>query len=567
MSAEIPDVDLVELARDGDPVAFRLLVERHQPTVRARARSLCGNPSDVDDVMQESFFQAFIGLDRLRDPERFAGWLAAIVLNVCRAQYRHAQPALLPDWPESLHSASADGLPSAEDLDRADALRAAIAGLPAGQRRAVALHYYAGLPAGQIAGQPGTARVSLHKARLRLRAYITEHRPDLIPVVRRTHMTTVRVTRMESRIPPGPVPDASPTHVLVLADLAGRRELPIWLLGRDSHRFVDLFDLPDPVTGYAVIARSGTGQPGTANELTARLLRAAGAQVTSVDIEELGPEVTGTRIELVSHEGTRHVLARLPEGIAVAIMAGVPIRVADVLMDRLAAPAPRSSEPGPMPEQTSRDLGPMLRPRYEPRNMTFADGLDRWVLGGTFSEHASQAHWADYTCDVEGRAAVLSAAVPEPAGFAFLAQEIYADDYLGGTVVFRARIRTRETQNAGLFVRVSGPVDVRGPVSLAAALADPSNHVAIVSAGSAWSEHEISARIPADASSIVFGIFLAGHGRVELKDPGFLSAMAVRPTRRTSLGARGAAGRKLGCPCRRSGGLGRRGGDPGAWPR
>ena len=524
MSAEIPDADLVVLARGGDPAAFRLLVERHQPIVRARARSLCGNPSDVDDVMQESFLQAFIALDRLRDPERFAGWLVAIVLNVCRAQYRRAQPTLLPDWPESLHPASADGPPSAEDLDRSDALRAAIAGLPDGQRRAVALHYYAGLPAGQIAEQPGTARVSLHKARGRLRAYITEHRPDLIPVARRAHMTTVRVTRMESRIPPGPVPDASPTHVIVLADAEGRRELPIWLLGGDSHRFVDLFEPPDPVTGRAVIARLSTGQPGTANELTARLLRAVGARVASVDIDELGPEVTGARIELASHEGTRHVLARLPEGIAVAITAGVPIRVADVLMDRLATPAPGDPGPGPMPEQTARDLGPMLRPRYEPRNMTFADGLDRWVLGGTFTQHVSQAHWADYTCVAEDSAAVLSAAVPEPVGFAFLGQEIYADDYLGGTVVFRSRIRTRGTPNAGLFVRVRGPVDVRSPVTPAAALADPSNHVSMVPASSAWSEHEVSAEIPVDASSIVFGIFLAGQGRVELKDPGFLSA-------------------------------------------
>ncbi|HXT90224.1 MAG TPA: bifunctional nuclease domain-containing protein [Trebonia sp.] len=522
MSAEIPDADLVVLARDGDPAAFRLLVERHQPMVRARARSLCGNPSDVDDVMQESFLQAFIALDRLRDPERFVGWLAAIVLNVCRAQYRRAQPALLPDWPESLHPASPDNPPSAEDLDLSDALRAAIVGLPDGQRRAVALHYYAGLPAGQIAGQPGTARVSLHKARGRLRAYLTEHRPDLIPVARRTHMTTVRVTRMESRIPPGPVPDASPTHIIVLVDAEGRRELAVWLLGGDSHRFADLFEPADPVTGRAVVARPGTRQPGTANELTDRLLHAVGARVASVDIDELGPEVTGARIELASHEETRHVLARLPEGIAVAITAGVPIRVADALMDRLATPASGDTEPGPMPEQTARDLNPGPRPRYEPRNMTFTDGMSRWVLGGTFGQHASEAHWADYTCAVEDGAAVLSAAVPEPAGFAFLAQEIYADDYLGRTVTFRGRIRTQDTGNAGLFVRVRGPLDVRGPVTAAAALADPSNHVGIVPAGSAWTEREITAGIPADASSIVFGIFLAGHGRIELKDPGFL---------------------------------------------
>ena len=166
MSAEIPDGDLVRLARDGDTVAFRLLVERHQPAARARARRLCGNPSDVDDVVQESFLRAFIALDRLRDPDRFAGWLGRIVLNACRSLQRHAQVTLVPDWPEPLHPAAAHGLPSADDLDRADALRAAVARLPAGQRRAVALHYYADLPPGQIAEPAGAARASLHKARL-----------------------------------------------------------------------------------------------------------------------------------------------------------------------------------------------------------------------------------------------------------------------------------------------------------------------------------------------------------------------------------------------------------------
>ena len=73
----ISDGDLVRLARDGDPVAFRLLVERHQPMVRARAAGLCANASDVDDIMQEVFLRAFIALDRLREPDRFAGWLAS----------------------------------------------------------------------------------------------------------------------------------------------------------------------------------------------------------------------------------------------------------------------------------------------------------------------------------------------------------------------------------------------------------------------------------------------------------------------------------------------------------
>src|SRR5437879_5884559 len=105
----------------------------------AQAARLCSRPDDVDDVVQESFLQAFVALERLRDPDRFAGWLGGIVVNVHRAMARRAPVTLLADWPERLHPRSADGLPSADDLDRADAVGAAVAELPAGQRQAVTL--------------------------------------------------------------------------------------------------------------------------------------------------------------------------------------------------------------------------------------------------------------------------------------------------------------------------------------------------------------------------------------------------------------------------------------------
>ena len=502
MSADVSDGDLARLARGGDPAAFRLLVERHQAMVRARARQLAPDPGDVDDIVQESFLQAFLALDRLRDPDRFAGWLAGIVLNVCRRLHRRAPVTLLPDWPEPLHPTSAGGLPSAEDLDRADALREAVASLPAGQRRAVTLHYYADVPAGQAAEAPGAARASLHKARLKLRAYLTEHRPDLVPASGRTPMTTVRVARIERRIPPGPVPDRFPTHVIVLADDASRRDLPIWLLGRDSHRFAD------------------DAHPGPSpDELTDRLLRAAGTRVTAVDVDELGPEVTAARIELATPAGPEHVTTRLLDGLAAAIISGAPIRVADAVMDRLAVPA-GAGQGGPMPKQTARDLSIDLRPRYEPRNLTFADGLDHWVLGGSFTENTLQSRWQDYSAAADHGTAVLSAAVPQPEGFAWLAQEIFADDYRGATVTFRGQFRTPEgTGPAGLFLRVMKPRDLHGPFTAQAALADPANHIVTLEGPGDWTTHEVTAPIPDDANTVAFGLFLAGPGRIELRDP------------------------------------------------
>jgi len=525
VTADPSDGDLARLARDGDRAAFRLLVERHQPAVRARARRLCANPSDVDDVVQESFLQAFLGLDRLREPDRFAGWLAGITANVARALHRRAGPVtLLPDWPEPLHPTSPGGLPAPEDLDRAVALRTAVAGLPAGQRRAVALHYYADVPAGQAAGEPGppgAARAALHKARLRLRAYLTEHRPDLVPG--RTHMTTVRVARIESRIPPGPVPDRVPTHVIVLADDAGRRDLPIWLLGADSHRF-------DPAAPEA-----------TADELTGRLLHTAGARVSGVELDELGPEVPAARIELaVGEDGAEHVTARLLDGLALAIATGAPIRVTDTVLDRLAVPAgtgpagtgPAGSGPagtgvaGTMPEQTARDLSIDQRPRYEPRNLDFAAGLAHWVLGGSFTELALESHWHDYRATADDGTATLESAVPQPEGFAYLIQEIFADDYRGATITFRGQVRvSRAAGPAGLVVRVMRPGDVPGPMTAAQALADPANHVVTLDGRDGWSGPEITVPVPDDANTVAFGVFLAGPGRIELRHAGLTSAM------------------------------------------
>jgi RNA polymerase sigma factor (sigma-70 family) len=532
---EISDSDLVRLARDGDPVAFRLLVERHQAMARARAAAACRNPSDVDDIVQESFLQAFVALDRLRDPGRFAGWLAGIVLNVSRNLQRHAPPVLLPDWPEPLHPRSADGMPSADDLDRADVLRAAVAGLPAGQRRAVALYYYADRPAGQIAESAGAARASLYKARLRLRAFIAEHRPDLIPdASRRTQMITVHIVRTEQnrnrrRQPQGRVP----THLVVLADGTGRRELPIWLLDFDGRRVSSLLGGPSGAAGGAGDpGRRGMPEAGTADDLTAELLQAAGARVTGVDIDELGPEVTAARIRLTGAAGPQQVTARLAEGLAIAIATRSPLRVADPVMDRLARPAtggegpaqaPRSAPPPPgAPERGSglpAPVGPpRRRPRYEPRNLAFADGLDGWLFAGSFAEHASQSHWHDYSGTAAAGSAAVASAVPEPAGFAVLGQEIFGDDYRGAVITFRGEFRTADAPGrAGLFLRVNEGQSVTGPLTDRSVFADPDNNFTTIPAGRGWTRREIRARVPSDCDVFVFGIFLAGPGRIEIR--------------------------------------------------
>ena len=174
--------------------------------------------------------------------------------------------------------------------------------------------------------------------------------------------------------------------------------------------------------------------------------------MTAVGVDELGPEVTAARIELATPAGPEHITARLLDGLAMAITSGAPIRVADAVMDRLAVPA-GTGQGGPTPEQTERDLRIDLRPRYEPRYLTFAVGLHHWVLGGSFTENTLQSHWQDYDAAADHGTAVLSSAVAQPEGFAWLAQEIYAPaDHLG-----EFQSATAAMADAGVLVD-SGPL-------------------------------------------------------------------------------------------------------------
>ncbi len=311
-------------------------------------------------------------------------------------------------------------------------------------------------------------------------------------------MTTVRIARAESLIPPGePIYDRRLSHVLVLADDAGRRELPLWLLGPDGQHLSDLLGRPRPGAGDAMA--------GSAEELAAQLLRAAGARVQAVDLDELGPRVTAARIGLAGPAGTRQVTARLTEGLAVAIVTGAPLRVADAVVDRLAGPG----RPGSVPAWPQA-----ARPRYQPRNLAFRDALDGWIFDGSFTKHASEEHWHDYTCTVENDTAVLASAGPDPAGFALLRQAVFADDYRGATVTFRGDVRTAGAPGrAGLFLRVSTGPDVSGPLPYGALPARAEHDLAAPD----WTSHELTALVPGDADAIVFGVFLEGRGRIELR--------------------------------------------------
>lgn len=315
-------------------------------------------------------------------------------------------------------------------------------------------------------------------------------------------MTAVRIAHAD------PVWMTRPESVLVvLADDAGHRALPVRLRRHDV-KLWRLLSRPDD--------HHEELDDDHAEEMTGRLLQAAGVTLAGVTVTDLGPGVTATRIGIARPGGTRPVTASLADGLTLAVITGAPLAADDPVMDRLARPV---TGPDLLSQFRSQQTSPRpSRRRFEPRNMTFTHGLDRWQLGGTFLR---QGTGLDYSATTEDGRAILAATVPEPAGFAFLAQEIEPDDYRGRTVTFRGELRTAQADGrAGLVLRVTSPGQSTPPRAASPdPRQDPANHIASATGTGAWTQYEVTAQIPADANLITFGVFLNGGGQLELRHP------------------------------------------------
>jgi hypothetical protein len=299
---------------------------------------------------------------------------------------------------------------------------------------------------------------------------------------------------------------------VILADDAGHRALPVRLPGPEQ--LWRLLSPPDD--------RDGDKWGAHAEEMTGRLLQAAGVTLADVTVTDLGPGVTVTRIGIAGPGGTRPVTASLADGLTLAVITGAPLAVDEPVMDRLARPV---TGPDLLSQFRSQETPPRsLSRRFEPRNMAFTDGLDRWKLRGTFLRLGTGF---DYSATTEDGRAILAAAVPEPAGSAFLAQDIDADDYRGRTVTFRGELRTAQADGrAGLGLRASSPGRSTPPRAASPdPQDDPANHIASATGTGEWTQYEVTAQIPSDASLIRFGVFLNGSGQVELRHP----ALALHP--------------------------------------
>ena len=89
------DETLVMLTLAGEQTAYEALVTRYQKAVVASAASVTKNHFMAEDAAQDAFVTAWMKLNTLQEPKKYASWVCRIAKNCARnmiSRYRSFLP-------------------------------------------------------------------------------------------------------------------------------------------------------------------------------------------------------------------------------------------------------------------------------------------------------------------------------------------------------------------------------------------------------------------------------------------------------------------------------------------
>jgi RNA polymerase sigma-70 factor, ECF subfamily len=174
------DLQLVERFRRGDQSAFEEVYRQHAGRLYNLAYRMAASPQDAEDLLQDIFLLAHRKLEGFRGEASLGTWLYRLAMNHCLDVLRHrhtrmGQQTDSLDAPEAPQVAAR--VPVLGGISRLD-LERAIAQLPTACRAAFLLHDVEGLAHQEVASalgiSEGTSKSQVHKARMRIRGYLSQ---------------------------------------------------------------------------------------------------------------------------------------------------------------------------------------------------------------------------------------------------------------------------------------------------------------------------------------------------------------------------------------------------------
>jgi RNA polymerase sigma-70 factor (ECF subfamily) len=188
-----PDAEMVQAVLDGDPEAYRVLVERYERRIYYVTYGMVRSQEDARDLAQDCFVKAFQNLHRFRLESKFYTWLCRIAINLSIDHLRkmkHRSHAAYDDSRSSPEGAQVVRLSSRRDNPSENVSRqqvysqimAAVDTLPDDQKQVLILRELEEMPYKEISEildiPEGTVMSRLYYARRRLQELLADHRPS-----------------------------------------------------------------------------------------------------------------------------------------------------------------------------------------------------------------------------------------------------------------------------------------------------------------------------------------------------------------------------------------------------
>ena len=182
----LADEEVVARVRAGETPLYEVLMRRYNQRVYRVARSILGNDSEAEDVMQEAYVRAYQHLDQFAGRSSFATWLTRIAVHEALARARRSSrfdpldDEAEPAAGESLPLSAADRDPERQlfDHEMKTLLEGAIEGLPRDYRSVFVLREIEGMTTAETAEALGVSedviKTRLHRARGLLRDALYE---------------------------------------------------------------------------------------------------------------------------------------------------------------------------------------------------------------------------------------------------------------------------------------------------------------------------------------------------------------------------------------------------------
>ena len=175
------DLELAQRCGRGDQDAFEQLYRAHAGRLYTLIVRMVASAETAEDLLQEVFLNAYRKVSSFRGDSSLGTWLYRMAVNHCLDYLRGRQGKMARTTDSIDEEGMAEPVAAAplvaSSISRLD-LERAIGQLPDGCRTAFVLHDVEGFEHHEIAKllgiSEGTSKSQVHKARLRLRAMLSE---------------------------------------------------------------------------------------------------------------------------------------------------------------------------------------------------------------------------------------------------------------------------------------------------------------------------------------------------------------------------------------------------------